>query len=392
MDIPQLTTAQRSRARNAILGALVADAATMGFHWVYSQRRIVELTPEVPEFRQPDEKDFEGGVGYFAHASKHAGDLSQYGEQMLVMLRSLAETGGHYDRANYTEQFRRHFGYGGEFVGYIDRPTRQTLDRIYRDEHEALEAVNAIAYDGAEKDQYSMLTKVLAAVKQHEGTALTERVEWYADAMPDPALSRTYGLALVDALASSAAAFPGAVDEQLPAVSKLPPLVACHANDPELKAVSESAIKVTNNAPRALDYGHVCTELLRSLIDGTSMASSIESAVAAGSADTRSVVNRALNDDRSVREVSKACGLHCDLGAGVPALMHNLRTASSFTEAIRSNVYAGGDNCGRAIMLGAACGAEFGTDGNDGIPAEWLSRVTRIEEIDALIGKLLDPD
>ena len=80
------------------------------------------------------------------------------------MLRSLAQTGGRFEKAHYTEQFRRHFGYGGEFVGYIDRPTRQTLDRIYHDENVALEAVDAIAYDGDRKYQQGMLTKVLAAV------------------------------------------------------------------------------------------------------------------------------------------------------------------------------------------------------------------------------------
>jgi ADP-ribosylglycohydrolase len=375
---------QQTRARNCILGAFVADAATLGFHWVYSQRRIKELAPDKPEFRQPDEKDYTGGVGYFAHATKRVGDLSQYGEQMLVMLRSLAETGGRYEKAHYTEEFRRHFGYGGEFVGYIDRPTRQTLDRIYHNETVALEAVDAIPYDGDSKDQHSMLTKVLAAVKQHEGRGLRDRVEWYADAMPDPALSRAYGLALVDALAASDE-FPGAVDEQLPAISKLPPLVACHIDDPELAAVSESAIRVTNNAPRAVDFGQICTELLRSSLQGMPMESTLETAVAAGSDPTREVLNRALGCTVSVREVTKEFGLHCDLGAGVPSLMYNLQTASSFTEAIRRNIYAGGDNCGRAIVLGAVCGANFGIGGCNGIPNEWLSHVARLDQIESLL-------
>jgi len=380
---------QRTRARDCILGAFVADAATLGFHWVYSQRRISELAPDTPEFRQPDEEDYEGGVGYFAHATKRAGDLSQYGEQMLVMLRSLGETGGCYEKAHYTEQFRRHFGYGGEFVGYIDRPTRQTLDRIYHEENVALEAVDAIPYDGERKDQHSMLTKVLAAVKQHEGQGLRERVEWYSDAMPEPALSRAYGLALVDALTPSGE-FPGAIDEQLPAVSKLPPLVACHADDPELAAVCESAIRVTNNAPRAVDFGLVCTELLKSSLQGLPMELALKNAVEVGSSATRDVLSRALASESSVREVTKEFGLHCDLGAGVPSLMHNLKTANSFTEAVRRNMYAGGDNCGRAIVLGAVCGAQFGSDGRHGIPAAWLSRVAGLDQIESLIGDLFD--
>jgi len=380
---------QRTRAGNSILGAFVADAASLGFHWVYSQRRISELAPDMPEFRQPDEQDYAGGVGYFAHATKNAGDLSQYGEQMLVMLRSLTQTNGRYDKVHYTEQFRRHFGYGGEYVGYIDRPTRQTLDRIYRDENAAIEAVDAIPYNGPAKDQQSMLTKVLAAVKQYEGQKLRDRVEWYAAAMPDPESSREYGLALVGALAASDE-YPGAIDEQLPAVSKLPPLVACHVNDPDLAAISESAIRVTNNAPRAVDYGQICTELLRSSILGAPMASVLETAVTAGSSDTREVLNRALTANSSVREVSKEFGLHCDLGAGVPSLIYNLKTAASFTEAIRANLYAGGDNCGRAIVLGAVCGAQFGMGGDNGIPTSWLQQVNGVSKLESAVDELLD--
>lgn len=379
---------QRKRAKNAILGAAVADAAALGMHWIYSQRRIHELAPETPEFREPSEADFADGVGYFAHAGKRAGDLSQYGEQMLVMLRSLANTQGRYQRADYTEGFRRHFGYGGEFVGYIDRPTRQTLDTIYRDENTAMEAVNALPYAGNEHDRHSMHTKVLAAIKQYEGEGLRDRVAWYADQMPDPDLSLDYGLALVDALAPSDE-FPGAIDEQLPAVSKLPPLVACHLDDPALDDVSASAIRVTNNAPRALDFGRVCTELLRSAIGGASIESSVEAAVAAGSESAQAALMGALSDQGSVREVSKACGLHCDLGAGVPSLMHNLQSATSFTQAVRRNIAAGGDNCGRAVVLGAACGAAFGIEGDAGIPSAWLARVHRMAHIEDLVERIL---
>jgi ADP-ribosylglycohydrolase len=205
--------------------------------------------------------------------------------------------------------------------------------------------------------------------------------------MPDPALSRTYGLALVDALAASAE-FPGANDEQLPAITKLPPLVACHLDDPELAAVSESAIRVTNNAPRAVDFGQVCAELLRASLQGVPMESTLETAVAAESDATRDILRRALDCKSSVREMTKEFGLHCDLSAGVPSLMYNLQTASSFSEAIRRNIYAGGDNCGRAIVLGAVCGAQFGIGGADGIPDAWLRRVSGLDQLESLLEAL----
>lgn len=383
-----MSSTQVTRARDCILGALVADAATMGFHWVYSQRRIEDLAPEEPEFRQPSEQDYEGNVGYFAHGGKTVGQLSHYGEQMQVMLTSLVATGGRYDKSHYQEQFRLHFGYGGPFTGYIDRPTRQTLDRIYRDESDALEAVSSIAFEGDPRERQGMLTKVLAAAKRYSGRRLLDQVETYANATPEPEASLSYGLALVEALAGSDD-FPGANDDQLPAISKLPPMVACHADDPDLSSLCTSAIKVTNNSPRAVDFGMVSTQLLKASIQGESLASAIAAGVAAGSDATQELLNRALSMPGTVREVAREFGLHCDLGSGVPGLMHNLQSASDYKSAIRRNIYAGGDNCGRAIVLGAVCGAHFGVGGANGIPEDWVSKLADSDRIRSDIEQLL---
>jgi len=378
----------RKRAKACILGALVADAATMGLHWVYSQKRILELAPETPEFRRPDEADYAGGVGYFAHAGKVAGDFSHYGEQMLVMLESLLQGGGGYQKASYQEAFRNHFGYGGAFTGYIDRPTRQTLDRIYADENAALQAVNAIPFNGDSKDKQGMLTKVLAAVKILDGEPLRARVKAYADGTSEPEACLDYGLALADALSGSAA-FPGADDEQLPAVSKLPPLIGCSAGAQNLIEQIESAIRVTNNAPRALAYGRVCAAMLESAVLGGSRQEILDTGVAAAEGEASEGLNRALTMDASASQVAREFGLHCDLGAGVPSLVQNFAHAPSFKAAVRSNLYAGGDNCGRAIVLGGIAGAFFGLGGEKGIPTEWLAKTRDAERLEADVDELL---
>ena len=68
--------------------------------------------------------------------------------------------------------------------------------------------------------------------------------------------------------------------------------------------------------------------------------------------------------------------------------MHNLGRTSGFADAIRTNIYAGGDNCGRAIVLGAVSGAHFGSGGATGIPKEWVSRVNAIDHIESLLTDL----
>ena len=54
-----MTTSVNTRARNLVLGALVADAAAMGLHWLYDQDRIAAVAPKTPEFVGPDPMHFE---------------------------------------------------------------------------------------------------------------------------------------------------------------------------------------------------------------------------------------------------------------------------------------------------------------------------------------------
>ncbi len=104
----------KGRLRSTILGALVADAASVGLHWLYDQGRIREVAPDSPEFRTPTSSDYDGVTGFYAHGDKRVGDFSHYGEQAMVLLRSLVANGSRYDKKHYEDLFREHFGYGGD--------------------------------------------------------------------------------------------------------------------------------------------------------------------------------------------------------------------------------------------------------------------------------------
>ena len=80
-------------------------------------------------FSQPDASLYAGTKGYFAHERKMSGDSSAYGEVCLLMLKHLAKY-GKLDRIRYQAEYRAYFGPGGEFVGYIDSPTRLTLRKL----------------------------------------------------------------------------------------------------------------------------------------------------------------------------------------------------------------------------------------------------------------------
>ncbi|MDA3950660.1 MAG: ADP-ribosylglycohydrolase family protein [Spirochaeta sp.] len=139
-----------SRRKHIVEGACIADAAALGLHWIYAQPKIRRAAPDKPEFLEPDPANYEGVPAYFAHGKRHAGDLSMYGEGVLVALRSVAETGT-FDWQHYARAFGEHFGFGGEYVGYIDTPTRITLINRIKQGEALLESAMSVPFDGEDK-------------------------------------------------------------------------------------------------------------------------------------------------------------------------------------------------------------------------------------------------
>lgn len=299
--------------QGALLGALTADAAAMGLHWLYDQNRIREVAGAAPEFRAPNAADYVGpdggGLGYFAHGGKRPGDYSHYGAQMLAMAGSLARAGG-YDAEEYAKSFREWFGYGGAWRGYIDRPTRATLDAMAR----------------AEAEQ----------------RPLTEC---------------------------------GADDAQLPAISKLPPLIARHHGDADLAANVESAVRLTNDRDDSVRWGLAAARMLGAALDAARPEETVEAARGVDRAIDAQIDAALALRNETPEDAARAFALHCQLEVAFPVIAHLIATAESFAAAARANIRAGGDSCGRAILMGAVLGACFANDDARGVPRDWLARI-----------------
>ena len=316
-----------------IIGALVADAASLGFHWLYDQKRIREICPECPEFKSPVAADYNGVPGYYAHGCKHGGDFSQYGEQAMVLLRSLVAKGGTYDKAHYENLFCDFFGYGGQYVGYIDHPTRDTLNNVARAE---------------------------------------------ADKQKDEKDKGVYH---------------GANDVQLPALAKLPALIAAYSGTNELQEVVESAIRVTNNSDLAVDFGLSAASIIEAVIQGSSPEKAVSQTIEKAPQHIAELIKKAISlSPEDNLKVTSTFGTSCKLAYGVPSTIHNVVTADSYSAAIRKNIYAGGDSCGRAILLGAILGAAYGIGGEKGIPVIWIEKLNGKDEVVSLVTQLLNSD
>ena len=371
----------RERKRGAILGAAVADAASLGFHWLYDQSRIRDLEPNTPEFRQPNDTDYADTAGYFAHANKNSGDLSQYGEQHYTMLRTLNANQGIYSKAQYEAEFIECFGYGGSYTGYIDHPTRDTLNNITIAEKEALTRASDIPFNGADELKRKLITKILSNTKQFSGHKLKQKVEESVRTTDDDDLLVEHTFKMLDEW-NSVNGYHGSDDTQLPALSKIPALVAAYTQQENLYNVVESAVRVTNNNDDAVAFALASANMIEAAITTGDPELSIDAGKQAFSGTTHQLIEQALTSlDKSTPEVTGDWGMACQLKIGFPSAVHNIAKANAFDEAVRQNIYAGGDSCGRSILIGAVLGACYGLDTQNGIPLRWVKKLSHSNKL-----------
>lgn len=107
------------KARSMVLGSFIGDSLALGVHWIYDQSRIAREHGRVEALLAPPPDSY--------HTGKKAGDFTHYGDQTMVLLESLAGSGG-FDLAGFSARWRAIFE-GGHAV-YVDRATRNTLSRL----------------------------------------------------------------------------------------------------------------------------------------------------------------------------------------------------------------------------------------------------------------------
>lgn len=375
-----------------ILGALVADAAALGLHWIYDQAHIRKIAPDTPEFRAPLPKNYDGVKAFFAHPSRKAGEQSQYGEQTMVMLRALVANGRRYDAAQYADAFRAHFGYGGAYVGYIDHATRDTLDNFRRYEDAAQACATTLPFNGEARVVKTLVSKALPLIARHTDQDLATAFEASVRDTYDDEDIIIYSAELLAALRRVPRP-SGAHDLQLPAIAKLPALVAhlvsqgITEGDAFARPVA-SAIRTTSDHPTAAEFGMLSAQMMAAALTHGTIDAVLATRTAA-SDGACALLDQAIEmRDADNATVTKHFGMACDLPYGVPSALHNIATAHSYQDAVQRNIYGGGDSCGRAILVGAIMGAVKGSGGVQGIPENWIKHLYVSDEATSLIDTL----
>lgn len=292
----------KSSVYGAIYGALVADAFSLGGHWVYEPSEIKEKFPSLDGFYNPM-TDY--------HGAKKAGEFTHYGDQCMWLLESITLE-KQFSLGSFCTRWNE---YMSEYEGYIDGASKTTLQNL----QEGKSALKA-----------------------------------------------------------------GSSSQDLSVVGRIAPLALLYCDEQE--EFEEMAIlqaKMTHNSEAVIKTTRFFAQLLYLVLQGYTPRNSILAILEESRDDKlKKWIKIALASvDHDTVEAIKSCGQSCNVnGACTSALHLILKYEDNYAQAIRENVYAGGDSAARGMVAGMILGAYNGLEKT---PQEWresLASKARIQE------------
>lgn len=264
---------KRARGAAALWGALVADAAALGAHWIYDVGRIADIARAQggsAAFLPVDAAHYAGGVGYFAHGMRRSGMGTQYGEVTRLALAACLRDGG-FDMAAYQADFTACFGPGGGWHGYIDRPTRGALANLAEGRSDP---------SGIDDDQLPALSALPAVVLAHlndPGDAVARAVS----VTSDNAIARAHGGLFAGMLTAvvGGAALPLALEQ---AVAEMPDQTIAAPLRAALAAPNSDSVAFGETTGRACHLPMAMPLALHILTHARDFTDAVERNIAAG--------------------------------------------------------------------------------------------------------------
>ena len=143
-------------AKAMVLASFAADALSLGVHWIYNTDVIDKKWGRVENYFKPERPTF--------HPTKDLGEFTHYGDQTLVLLKSVAENSG-FDTRKFAENWQQLFK---SYEGYFDGATKTTIENI--------EAGKASTEAGSESDDLAGAARIapLAYIYRNEPVQLFE--------------------------------------------------------------------------------------------------------------------------------------------------------------------------------------------------------------------------
>ncbi|WP_319370427.1 ADP-ribosylglycohydrolase family protein [uncultured Ilyobacter sp.] len=104
--------------KGLLLGSILADAFSLGGHWIYDTEKLKDEFGEYNDLNDPLPNSF--------HKNRKKGEHTHYGDQTLLLLEYIAEK-NKFDKKDFRNFWEVHMK---KYDGYMDHATKETLEMI----------------------------------------------------------------------------------------------------------------------------------------------------------------------------------------------------------------------------------------------------------------------
>ena len=110
----------RDKLEGLLWGSFVGDALALGLHWEYDMELLQREYQVFPGYVSPIHNPY--------HSNKQLGELTHYGDQALLLLKSIDSNKG-FKADVFSREWQEFFD---TYQGYKDQATRDTLENLLR--------------------------------------------------------------------------------------------------------------------------------------------------------------------------------------------------------------------------------------------------------------------
>lgn len=319
---------QSQKKIGCLVGAAVADAAARPLHWVYDLEdlnKAIKNNPDCPEFLDESKSPF---------YTLPTGENSCYFDECYAVMTSIRNQ-KEFDFEDICSEFVKQLGPNSQY------------DMQAREEYMELRRYGRV--------QGPIVGKWLhgGMIKFFENKDNSKSL----DLLGDPHIKETDGFCCA-----------------LPVVVK-------HAGEKDLVEKVLRVATTQSTWPVAVRHAVVASKIIEAFIQGAiDPFKQVEDAVRSEFPEIYKELQtiKSMSNTPHTEAVGYVFGRPCYNPGSFMGAIHAVQTSSSFPEAVRKTIKAGGCNCSRAFFIGGMLGAR---DGLAGIPQDWILRTTQAEKI-----------
>jgi ADP-ribosylglycohydrolase len=360
------------RRKAMVYGSFIGDSLALGVHWIYNVKAIEKRVGRIDDLIAPVVQTF--------HPGKAAGQLTHYGDQMLLLLRFCAEScagGG--------------TGSSGESGGAVSR-----AGEAGRPEGVGGAAGSASAagrtVPGAVFDRSAFLHRWVEFMESYDG---------YMDKASRATLANYREL--TGAGKEPAGDDAASSSDDLAGAGRIAPVLYFTGDGGRLRgggrnvgdgrsgrddavAAARAQASVTHNNPTVLESAAFFTDLVLGALEGVSPVERARELIETEYRDgaIAELVRKGLESAGADSTGAIAgFGQACSVEMGVPSVMHLISAyEGDLKEALVAGCMAGGDSAARNHAIGMILGAYLGVDD---LPQKWFDSLEAREEIERLL-------